>query len=55
MKFREIYCNNCKMMLGRYNTKYYDSEKIKEILNSRHASHIRKGHQVKIRIFIKET
>ena len=35
MKFREIYCNNCKKMLGRYNTKFYDRDKIKEILNSR--------------------
>ena len=53
MKFREIYCNNCKEMLGRYNTKYYDGDKIKEILKSRHSSHIRKGHQVIIRGFSK--
>jgi hypothetical protein len=55
MEFREIYCNNCKKMLGRYNIKYYDSDKIKEILKSRHSLHIRKGHQVIIRNFIKET
>ena len=51
MKFREIYCNNCKKMLGRYNVKFYDSDKINEILKSRHSLHVRKGHQVIIREF----
>ena len=54
MKFREIYCNNCKKMLGRYNTKFYDSDKISEILKSRHSSHVRKGHRVIIRDFDEE-
>lgn len=54
MKFREIYCNNCRKILGRYNTKYYDGEKIKEILKSGHSIHVKKGHQVIIRDFIKE-
>ncbi len=54
MKFREIYCNNCKKMLGRYNVKYYDSDKIKEILKSRHSLHIRNGHLVVIKIVTKK-
>ena len=54
MKFREIYCHNCKKILGRYNTKYYDSIKIKEIMNTFHSLHVRQGHQVIIRNFIKE-
>ena len=54
MKFREIYCNNCKKILGRYNTKYYDGEKIKELLKSNHSLHVRNGHQVIIRDFIKK-
>ncbi len=54
MKFKEIYCYNCKKILGRYNTKYYDSDKIKEIMNTFHSLHVRKGHQVMIRNFIKE-
>ena len=53
-KFRELYCDNCKKKLGRYNAKYYDSEKIKEILKSRHSSHVLKGHQIIIRNFIKQ-
>ena len=54
MKFKEIYCNNCKKILGRYNTKYYDNEKIKEILKSGHSLHVKKGHQVIVRDFIKK-
>jgi hypothetical protein len=54
MKFREIYCNNCKKMLGRYNIKFYDNDKIVEILKSRHSLHVKKGHQVIIRDFIKK-
>lgn len=42
-------------MLGRYNIKFYDNDKIKEILNSRHSLHIRKGHQVVIREVIKKS
>ena len=53
MKFSEIYCNNCKKILGRYNIKYYNEDKIKEILKSGHYVHIKKGHQVIIRDFIK--
>ena len=54
MKFREIYCNNCKKVLGRYNKKYYDGDKIHDILKSRHSSHVRQGHRVIIRNFTKE-
>jgi len=53
MKFREIYCNNCKKNLGRYNVKYYNEDKIKEILKSCHSPHIKKGHQIIIRDFVK--
>ena len=55
MKFKEIYCNNCKKIVGRYNTKYYDGDKIKEILKSSHSIHVRQGHQVIIREFSKES
>jgi len=55
MEFREIYCSNCKKILGRYNMKFYSDEKIGEILNIYHISHIRNGHQVMIRKFVKNT
>ncbi len=54
MEFREIYCNNCKKILGRYNTKFYEEEKIKEILKSCHSAHVREGHQVILRDFFKQ-
>jgi len=55
MEFREIYCTNCKKILGRYNIKFYDVDKIGEIVNTHHVSHIRKGHKVIIRKFIKNS
>ncbi len=54
MEFREIYCSNCKKILGRYNIKFYSDDKIKEIANTHHISHIRSGHQVRIRKLVKD-
>lgn len=54
MEFREIYCSNCKKVLGRYNIKFYNDDKIREILNIYHITHIRNGHQVTIRKFVNE-
>lgn len=49
MEFREIYCNNCKKVLGRYNVKYYSEEKMGDLLKSSHSSHVREGHEIEIR------
>ena len=54
MEFREIYCINCKKVLGRYNIKFYNEDKIGELLNTTHSNHIRNGHQVNIRKFVKD-
>jgi len=54
MEFREIYCSNCKKILGRYNIEFYNDDKIKEITNTHHIDHIRSGHQVTIRKFVKD-
>jgi len=32
MEFREIYCNNCKKVLGRYNIKFYSVDKIGDLI-----------------------
>ena len=32
MEFREVYCLNCKKVLGRYNSKFYSEEKIETLL-----------------------
>jgi len=53
MEFREVYCANCKKVLGRYNIKFYNEEKIGELINKTHSIHIRNGHQVNIRKFEK--
>ncbi|MDH5697943.1 MAG: hypothetical protein OEY54_05380 [Nitrosopumilus sp.] len=53
MEFREVYCSNCKKILGRYNVKFYTEDKIGELINTSHSTHIRNGHQVNIRKFEK--
>ena len=53
LKFTEIYCISCKKTLGRYNSKFYTEDKIKELMKTSHATHIRNGHQVTIRRFEK--
>jgi len=49
LEFREIYCNNCKKILGRYNVKYYSESKIAELIKDNHAFHVRQGHHLDIR------
>ncbi len=51
MKFREIYCDNCRKVLGRYNVEFYNEDKIKDLLKTNHAEHVRDGHHVKIRFY----
>ena len=53
MEFREIYCKNCKKVLGRYNIKFYNDEKIKDLVNTAHTAHIRNGHHIDIRKHVK--
>jgi len=49
MEFHEVYCANCEKVLGRYNSKFYNEEKIQELLKIDHVGHVRNGHQVFIR------
>jgi hypothetical protein len=42
----EIYCFNCKKSLGRYNEKYFSEQKVNEIIQINHASHVYEGHEV---------
>ena len=53
MDFREVYCSTCKKVIGRYNTEFYNDDKIQEMLNTRHSTHIKNGHHVDIRRFKK--
>lgn len=54
MEFNEVYCSNCKKVLGQYNLKFYNDEKVKELLNTTHSSHVRNGHQINIRKLVKD-
>ncbi len=42
-----------KKVLGRYNIKFYDDSKIEELLKTTHVTHVRNGHRVNIRKFVK--
>ncbi len=49
MEFREVYCSNCKKILGRYNIKFYTEDKISELLKTTHSVHVKNGHEIVIR------
>ena len=53
MESSEVYCSNCKKVLGRYSTKFYSEDKISELINTTYSTHVRNGHQVIIREFNK--
>jgi hypothetical protein len=46
MKFKEAYCENCSIVLARYNTRYFTDSTIDALVNQRHHSHIRQGHMI---------
>jgi len=48
VEFREIYCNDCKKTLARYNVKYYTEDMIAELIQTVHVIHTRGGHHIKI-------
>ena len=48
MEICEIYCNDCKKVLARYNTKYYSEDMIAELIQTVHVIHTRAGHHIKI-------
>ncbi len=47
--FKEIYCFNCKKILGRYSDKYYVDSKMGEIIKINHSTHVHEGHEIVIR------
>ena len=48
MEISEIYCNDCKKVLARYNTKYYSEDMIAVLIQTIHVVHTRAGHHIKI-------
>ena len=53
MEFREVYCISCEKVVGRYNIKFFTEDKIAQIIQTNHVSHIRNGHEVNLRKLIK--
>jgi len=43
-----------KEILGRYNIKFYNEDKIEELLKTDHSTHVKSGHQISIRRFVKD-
>lgn len=50
MRYSQVYCRNCKRVLGRYNRKFYTDDRIGELLRTGHSVHVKEGHEVEIRI-----
>ena len=49
MPFWEVYLDDMKQILGRYNQKYYSEAKIGEIVKLVYANFVREGHDLVIR------
>ncbi|MCH2604473.1 MAG: hypothetical protein MKZ80_03635 [Candidatus Nitrosopelagicus sp.] len=49
MDTSEVYCYNCKKILGKYNNEFYSETQIGEVVKMIHATHIREGHDLVIR------
>jgi len=50
LDYSEIYCRNCRKVIGRYNRKFYTEDRIGELLKSSHGEHVKEGHQIEIRL-----
>lgn len=46
MKFKQVYCQDCKMLLANYNTKYFSDLNIAELIRLHYHSHIKNGHSL---------
>ncbi len=50
MKFKEVFCSDCKMVLARYSTKYFTDLDINVLVRSHFFIHIKKGHSIEMRL-----
>jgi hypothetical protein len=50
LKFKEIFCSDCKMVLARYSTKYFTDLNINLLVRSHFSTHIKKGHSMEMRL-----
>jgi hypothetical protein len=47
--FKEIYCQDCKIILARYNEDYFSEASIDELSKLHYYYHIREGHSIIVR------
>lgn len=47
--FKEIYCQDCKIILARYNEDYFSDSSIDELSKLHYFYHIREGHSIVVR------
>jgi hypothetical protein len=47
--FKEIYCQDCKIILARYNEDYFSEATIDELSQLHYYYHIREGHSIIVR------
>jgi hypothetical protein len=46
MKFKHVYCQDCNILLAKYNTRYFSDVNIAELVRIHYHSHIMKGHSL---------
>lgn len=47
--FKEIYCQDCKIILARYNEDFFSEASIDELSKLHYYYHIREGHSIIVR------
>jgi hypothetical protein len=46
MKFKHVYCQDCNILLAKYNTRYFSDVNIAELVRIHYHSHIKQGHSL---------
>lgn len=49
MSFKEIFCQDCKIILARYNDDYFSEASVNELSKLHYYCHIKEGHSIILR------
>lgn len=44
LAFKEVYCQDCSVILARFNLKYFTDSKVAELTRLHYHTHIKRGH-----------
>lgn len=50
MVFKEIYCEDCNIVLAKYNVVYFSDSNIAELARLHYPLHVKNGHSLVIRL-----